>query len=1730
MNRPIRNSSQLPSTFTQQNVSENLGSYTFGALFESSNPDIIIENGAVRALFSNGDATNAFPTHSGLALGEPGSSRTKFASKTINTDDIQITPSDDLQYNSMAIISQYVPSQLEAEYTTSSTDDVTVRSDLSVQKTSFVDASSSAYMDTTVKIKFVDQYLQVENYFQDSTDSWEANFDISSNYVPTRNVNSQKAHTDRSVGVSVKDFESWNTQGNFGPFYLEGDISIDSYGMPSLTPFSDPSKKLSSYTDYTLEVVPDNQTPDFGRYAVQVSTASAYKVRSFGSLLNSSNTVTSNLKSALTSDIEPTFNSSLVKSNIPSVLGDNDSTNPLSDFVPDEVILQPGFDLQITSSVQGSAIDLINNSLDKPFSIDATDMDFAPANMYALQNAVGEDDILNTYEYSDNYVEIINGSLDLNGVNDSNGSLTLGSDAEYLTSEQFDNGFVKFLQVNVISGLSGEDTYPRASKTSSSDSLNFNQLVVRYESDDDSHTEIGVIDTSLKTATDVNYSIETILTNTISSNTDYNNLSGYIGSMNNSVALVTQSNSTITPSAITYNNTNTSYPEALYVIDFVCQKNWEQNNLYNASGNVTLSGPSFNAYGTNTDTSTFRDLRIQLDAKTVGNLTNINNGWSLSCADSYLSTSNEFESCLQASDIQSLLGGANLGSLSITYGPAEASSIPASKLFQFADKMTFLYNGHSSVTYNDEFIVNPISSSESPITISQGDYSGIPSGCVLNKKALTTVFTVNIPFRLGAYTNLKITTPTITKTITYYTLTKDGVELPRRLLASVTENGGDALTSTVNNYSTTTNYALTANDLKPYFITLQKTVDDSNWTDILPQMSADMWYGNSTVINSSIGNFTFDFSLPLTLYNLNIARIYGDLSLEKGTNTFTVAGKSFSFSDILDNSMNSFDFTSDLPFSSVGTVLSLDSPTYNITSLGNNVPGTTTLSSSGYSFTYSNNLLLNLRVVVVKQTLFTVARTMDDNVDYYIKTISNGLLQLDTGIYTVGNLTNTRVGDYAVWSLNNDTASVKLYNGHSNNYLQIAVGETVNGAYLHANNSKLISRGVTFNWNRGYNVGTTDINRTATRVVFNIAGYRLGAYSTDYYVYYGQVRNPFGGLQITDQLSMYDASVTGEQYWDLQLASYGTYNISYKNNDDAFNNYTVPAYNFIIWQGVNKSFVNNTLNTISFNYRINYDAAGIDVYRISDYTNTSTTLGDYAYITSYSEIVLKNSNIDNIIGNVLNIHLDSNSSMVDLLVFFTVYPPFISFTAIDPSGISNIPFTPVVQNYKTYYKAVDTSSNTYKPFASSSNINNITFNDTRGMSYLDFFRGGRLSSAFIDGSIYTASDIVSYNRINYMCIVSTYQPSYVGDLNNIHLFRPWSPLTSTPPAYDNNASYSVGDYISWNGANYINKLESSGLNPLFSAYWTRWPQLLETTQNLYASIPTVINYNMIIDNYNFTVQMKQGLYDVSSNYITFYDGLIQATSDNATYLFGPLNASGAFIVKLNQLGVLPGFSELSNNIDPSFNYDLYNLKMTIGSAFINDGTEIYLEFVAGEAISHTTYVLEDQFVESGSMHVTVSKYSTDAANSIHNLSAMFYDRMSFGYTSKQSKVFSAPLPTTLPVSKRQRGDFIRSIAASISNNSPIVWSPKVNVDSGNLLNLQALTRSALTELVSMFSVDPNKPIKLNVFDLPNQGEWVNKSGAIMARIKYNGTLETSVIELPESQSQQSSSYPPISNM
>uniref|UniRef100_A0A6C0IHE6 Uncharacterized protein n=1 Tax=viral metagenome TaxID=1070528 RepID=A0A6C0IHE6_9ZZZZ len=1627
----------FPTNIPQETTSESVTVLKLGKNFVPSNPIHKIETILTTTLFNNPPAgmtganigsVASLTQNSNFELGVAGGPAYKYSLLNINTDHIQITPNDDLPLNNIITVSRYVP-DLNLSANETSSDEVTVRSNLSVSKDSFVDFSSNAYMDATVKITFVDQYLQNEGYFDanDEGSSWEARFDLDSSassysYVPTRNVNAQTAHTDNSAGISVNDYTNWNTQGpsvDAGSFFVDGDVSIDaSYGMPSSSAFINTANSITE-TDFTINLYTGEGSNDplFGRYALTVDNTTSYIVRDPSNvLLTESDTVTSILELALTADISNNLYNSEEPSNfdeynLPSVVGDENSEySHLLDFIPVGYTLQPGFTVRITSAESESSINLIDNSNITPLTIDTADMYFDPVNMYALQNAVDASNILNNYENNDNYIQISNGHLELNGVNDSNSSLTLGTAAEYLTSDQSADGYVTFPEVNIISGLDGEENYPRATQTDASDSDHFNQLIVRYEEGDDSHTEVGIIDLSLNIATDVSYNIETLIPQTSNTSSYYTSDSRYIGvdAGNISAAFVTLQNDSISPLDITYTNENSSYPKALYMIDFTAENYWMENNIYDASGDVAIEGVTFDATGTNYDTSTIRDIRVRLDAKTVGDLTAINGDWTLSCDDDWLTTSNEFENVLQTGDIETLLSGTELGPLTITYGPAEDLSCPASKLFKFNDKLTFSYNGNDSITYNDEFDVNTIDDSTAEIAIGLTITGSLPTGSTLRRWKRTEIFTVTTTFRLGAYKNLKITTPEIQKETTYFSIIKDGIELPRRLLSGLLGNG-NPLTASINNYTESTNYQIKADDIKPYFIMLQTEASNNLWSDAnTATKSVDMWYGNETHMNSDAsngglnidGDFTFNYSMPIVIFELNAGVIYGDLSLEKGTRTFSAFGRSFAAQQVYDHDLANMDLITDA-IPNYGTNLNLPNPTYDISGVGIGEPGIATLSSGGYSFSYDNNILVNLRVLVVSNTIFNITRTVDGISNTYTATIADGILQVDTGIYTLGGIDNTQPGDYAVWQLNNDYADVELYNGYTTGISQISLGQTVNtDASI---NDILISRGVTFNWNRGYNVGSTTISRFATGLGFFMAGY-----SEERSIYYDNSSNSFGGLQTTDQLSMYDDSIDTE-YWHLQLGLYGTYRVDL---DISFGSGTTTiykdAYNFIIFEGINQTFVNNTLNTMEFDYTLFYDAPKVVVHKSNgDYTDTSTDISNnYNYITQFNEIRLKIQEQDNIIGNILNIHLPYNGLVSNMTVFFSICPPFISFTAIDASenSLTNIPFTPMESEYVTYYREANISSYEYSPFEFSSNnnnnINNILFYDNRNPSYIDF-------------------------------------------------------------VFNNDDS----------------------------------------------------TYDMLIDQYNFTVEMKQGLLDISSSYISFYDGLISQGSD-ASYSISSLDASGAFTVRLNEAKIIPGFQDFVSNIDISSSYTFYNLGMTIGSAFINDGTEIYLEYVAGESVSFKTYVVESLDISNGIMNVTIGRYFTDANLALQHLQPLLYNGMNLGYSSKQTASFTKVIPTTLPTTLPHNiNDFINSIATDISFNIDISWSAIENVDIGSVYTLKPLTKQGLIKIVGMYAVNQNIPFSAVLLHLPNRLETLDKSGVTTFALNYNGNPITPSIFL-----------------
>jgi hypothetical protein len=1585
-----------------------------------------LEKGLVQALFDNNNCGNAGATRLGLTPGYLGGPQ-RYSHRHMQSDDIQILPNEDLEYNSIITISHIIPPPhpTDLSFSETSTDSVTITPDLSVDKVSVVDISSNPYMNSSAKITFIDQYLDASASFQDISANFYGHFDIDSsngsppsNYVPTRNLNSQAAHTANEVGISITDYYTWNTAGDYGPFVITGSVTLDPLGKPSidpLDPFADPSLNDIILDGYITIDLSYNSNTDisYGRYAIELD---------FSSNSTSSYSVSSTIQNPLTdtssflvkiTDLSANYDETTQETNLPIVVGNDTSPDPFIDYVPTGTILLPGYILDISSNESESSIILNRNVNINPISIDSASMNFPAYNMNLLSNSVDASLNLNI---TNNHVDITNGTINLSNGNADNGSIELTDNAEYLTQAQFGDGSVIFPTVNTMSGTNGEPLYPRASRSDVSGNNDpFDQLSVIYDSNETGYlSSVGVLDSSLNVALDVSYGIQTIIQST--DNDLYSGLTGYVGSSNIAAAFVSTSNASIIPSDISFSNTNTDYEDGLYIFDLNGQKEWEENNIYDGTTGVDLPNISFNASGTNIYIPDLRDLRVKLQAKTTANLSPMSNfilGY-VSEGPDYLTSSNEYESVIPLPDIENILDDIIQDpSLNITFELSQTTI--GNTTSGIHSQFNFDFQGSTSITYDDEIEVGSFTTNESSLEVTNyTTYAGIPSGNRLFKITTTQSFTASTIFRFGQYTNLNIITPQVTQIITSYRLTtQDGKQLPNRFLSGIT-NLGNNLSTTIAMTPITTRYEFVKADLLPYTLNIQTQNSANIWSDYPGSTSADFWYNTSSTIDISNGTFTFDFSAPLTTYSLDNEILYGDLSLLEGNTTFTASGKYLTRNLLVDKIQNYALVETDLLTYTItdGSNVILSTPSYTISELSIANPGTATLSTGGYSFSYDNNLLVNLRIIVINRSIFNITKNVDSNVTSYLSFPEAGILKVDNGIYvnSTGNISNSSTNDSATWTLNNDYASVNLYNGYTSTTAEVSTSTQIDTT---ANiEGTLISNGVIFNWNRGYLMGQTDIERTNSSFQITIADY-----SNTYDLYYNNTYDLSGGLVLTAELSMYASTITNTR-WGLNLDTFGEYTIQVTPFTDASGSEliieTISAYNFVIFEGRNKVFVNTTLNTQNFNYRMNYGGSVFNVYYIDDYTNSSTDLNDplwniVSYIQEDDMRTLTNSNS---IGNILNVHLDPTYSITEeLLYFFTISPPFIGFTIIDTSGddITDIPFDVSSNYYKTFYSPVNPNEE-YTPF-NGSNLNNITFDDNRGLSPLDFFNA-----------------------------------------------------TNAP------------------------------------------------------------TYDMIIDPYKIKVELKQALLNISNNYTQYYNGLIEDISTN--YLeISPLAADGTFNLQLNQLKLIPGFENHFGSgttaIDPSSNFDLYNLEMRIGSAFINDGTQINFEFVAGEAVSYTTYTIDSIDVSGGTtngttksggvMTITIGKYFTDGDIATEYLSEFLYNGFDAGYTTKQTATITRTIPATLPDSNKvTRQTFLTNTATDISN---INWSASEDVSNNSVYSLIPLTKQGLGKILAAYAVTKNIPISVVLIDTPDKINITDNGGNTTFRVKNSGAVSTNVLSL-----------------
>ena len=347
---------------------------------------------------------------------------------------------------------------------------------------------------------------------------------------------------------------------------------------------------------------------------------------------------------------------------------------------------------------------------------------------------------------------------------------------------------------------------------------------------------------------------------------------------------------------------------------------------------------------------------------------------------------------------------------------------------------------------------------------------------------------------------------------------------------------------------------------------------------------------------------------------------------------------------------------------------------------------------------------------------------------HVIESIQNqDSLKLDTGIYSYGYLSYAeRNSSAVVWSLNNDAITATYYGQTGFGFTRIS---ELNQEFRPAEGL----RGFKTNILRGF---TPNELASISRIPSSYS-FKLGGYQASGSLYSGlDVENIFGGLDIIDSgnvRSMYNSEF-GTQRWSINL-SYGTYTIIDKVDANADNIIIPPikSYQLLLSSRKGLKILSTSLNTLNFSYVIQYTSSNtLNILRNPDFTapDYADSSANYTFLYDFNPDKLRDISSNNVIGNALNIHFLSADTIPIITCQFSICPPFLKFTALDPSCTSIIPFDSsskanfVIERYLR----VDNISNTYRPFSvtdSSLNIrmNNIIFvqNYNNRKSYLDYF-------------------------------------------------------------------------------------------------------------------------------------------------------------------------------------------------------------------------------------------------------------------------------------------------------------------------------------------------------------------------------------------------------------------------
>jgi hypothetical protein len=1328
-------------------------------------------------------------------------------------NDIHVITSPDLTNRNYCVVANYVSNE-DTTTNGEATNTIKINSTTSNNVTSQILDDSSAYKNTSVKVTITDPYF-TNPEFSDSNDNYLCTFDTTTNnnnvnrLIYTRNVNANTAHTDNSSTITASEYTEWNTQDGYGSFFINGYVTTDSTtGEPTATLYNEDASLnfLTKNFDISLNLSTPNVVPIYGRYQATFSQGNQSTVDvSYNG--NSSLVLTTDLTSW--ASFLDDLNTSVPLDNLPESINVVD----LENWVLPDGAVSNGFTLEVSSNSFTSSATLYNEDYASPFDLDLTNMEFTTKAMYILEKSMETNDsegdstltnpTINGTQYF-NRLTITNGSLSLEATADAiTGYYVLLDGIESLSSSDWNagqNGTIQsYNSSRVAAAGDSESIFPRASRSavSSSEGILANFAVQYNSSESGYQSSVGLLSGTNLTASSVTYDVTTLVgqTSTLDGADNWDNI---IGVNNTAVAIVRDSNSSISPSAITFfSNTNTysnNNDNKLSVIDIECNKLWSESKAYDTTdtqiSGLTADIKSFNMTSVPLD---LKDIRFVVTAKSLSDLSlEVSGNWVLSCPDSVVTTSSEKLGLIDDSMItEKLLTEADsVTDYLFAYIVPRIDSVIASKFTKFHYNMEITYQDlPPQITYDDEFTI--LNYNKSAVTTSPEitNYLNVPANTKLYKRSYTESFNIKVPLRFGYINNLFLTSETLSYTIEYYVLTdnnNNNADLPRYYLNGVKDNNNDDIYATVTgseeNFQTIINFS--NKDFKPYNISLEKKTD-SAWINVTPDTPtyADLWYNTRSTVTSSIGSFYLSLTLSPDFTSLSNNTFYIDLELDKGTSSYNISGKKFTATEL--NGMSGINLnTFNLAGTSSGTSITYSSGAVSYTrdsDVNPNTQASTTLSADGYTFKLTGEMYLSIRIFVCPNGIFKLVKTSDGTITttYHNITSVGGTnsLILDTGVYSYGNLLEAiRNTSSATWSLNNDAIQATYYGTTGFSYQRIS---SLNQEFRPSTGK----RGFKTTILRGFtpNLSTT-INRTATSYELELAGY-----SGDNYLFTNTGNfTIFGGIDIhsnSNTVSMY-ASDFETQTWNINL-TYGSYTVS--DTVDSLSDPVdtiVESFRSIISDRRGIKILSTSLNTNNFTYIVQFSSSNqLTIRRNPEFTaqDYSVSSTGYSVVNTFSPEDLRDNNLQNLVGNILQIHYTEAGTIPDINCQFSICPPYLKFTAIDPSGVSTIPFNSSLRTPVTRYLRVDnvntTTSGSYYPFTNESSINNIRFEQNNVKQYLAYFTAPDASLNYMNVSNYDLK-VELGSGLNSVDTVTDWYTYYDGSILNVNYSNDYVDITA----------------------------------------------------------------------------------------------------------------------------------------------------------------------------------------------------------------------------------------------------------------------------------------------------------------------------------------------------------------